>query len=749
MKRRICILLVVVFMGCIILSEPAFPEDDIVSLPEVVVEEKFEEEDFVGPLFTETNTKTKIMDKAINSLGPTYKMSVPRAINLIPSVNQQSVDPAGLADISNYHESFRFRGIEPTGGGNPSTPVNVEEVPISGRPGGGANIYDLENFESISIYKGGIPADKGFGLTNIGGKIDMEVKRPAREFSFNLKQAFGSYGFRRSFMRLDSGRLPSNTAGTLSYSNTASDKWKGEGGANRNNAMLGLTQKVGDGLKIEAFSIYNKTKVNTYRPLSYQQASSLSQNYDVDYNNDPSDYFYYGYNKNKFEDYNIFANIEYAFDTHSSIKVKPFYWEDDGFYQETITMKNGNDRIRKWDIDHDISGLLAQYSLKMKSLAIDVGYFCLTQEKPGPPTSWKLYKVSSGSLVFDKWQVLSNSSHHRQQTPFVSGKYAIGPFHFEAGLKYLQYSMPAITTYDTAGIPDVSYKSALKMATSIEADASARSKDFNEVLPNAGLSYVLNDSLSCYFSYGRNYGMSVALYPFFISQKSAFYKKGITLQDLWDKQELEIADNFDFGFRYITDKLYIVPTIYYARHQNKTATYYDASLDATFPASIFDADAYGFELEAGAVPLENLSLYASFSYNRFYFTQDINNQAGAVIPVKGNQVPDAPEFMAKGIVSYSIMRFTFSPVIRYTSSRYGDILQEQEVDDAVVFDFDIGYSTALPSLLVKKLDVSLTFNNILDKEYISIINTSDYRTLGSTYQSGAPFTVYASASVTF
>jgi len=243
--------------------------------------------------------------------------------------------------------------------------------------------------------------------------------------------------------------------------------------------------------------------------------------------------------------------------------------------------------------------------------------------------------------------------------------------------------------------------------------------------------------------------MSVALYPFFISQKSAFYKKGITLQDLWDKQELEIADNFDFGFRYITDKLYIVPTIYYARHQNKTATYYDASLDATFPASIFDADAYGFELEAGAVPLENLSLYASFSYNRFYFTQDINNQAGAVIPVKGNQVPDAPEFMAKGIVSYSIMGFTFSPVIRYTSSRYGDILQEQEVDDAVVFDFDIGYSTALPSLLVKKLDVSLTFNNILDKEYISIINTSDYRTLGSTYQSGAPFTVYASASVTF
>ncbi|WP_242637338.1 TonB-dependent receptor [Desulfobacter hydrogenophilus] len=50
---------------------------------------------------------------------------------------------------------------------------------------------------------------------------------------------------------------------------------------------------------------------------------------------------------------------------------------------------------------------------------------------------------------------------------------------------------------------------------------------------------------------------------------------------------------------------------------------------------------------------------------------------------------------------------------------------------------------------IKNLDFSLTVNNIFDKEYISIINTTDYKTLGSTYQTGAPFTVYASVSVTF
>ena len=722
---------------------------DTVILPEIVVKDQFEEEDFVGPLFTETNTKTKITEKGIGALGPTAMMSVAKAINLIPSVHQQSVDPLGLGDISNYHEAFRFRGIEPTGGGNPSTPVNMENVPMSARPGGGAYIYDMENFGSISIYKGGIPADKGFGLTNIGGKIDMAIKRPEEDFGVNLKQTLGSHNARRTHVRLDSGALPSRTAGFLSYSNSAADKWKGEGHAERENAMLGLRQKIGDRLNIEAFSTYSKAEVNPYRPLNFQRAASLGENANFDFTDDPSDYFYYGYNKNRFEDYNLLANIEYAVTDNSTIKTKPFYWNDEGYYQETITLKNGENRIRRWDIDHDLGGLQAEYALKIKTLDLGVGFFYLEQERPGPPTSWKLYTVSDGRLVFDKWQILSDSSRHRQQTPYVSGKYAMGPLRLEAGVKYLNYSMPEMTTYNTQGIPDVSYASALGMATTIETSASAQSKDFHEVLPNAGLSYVLTDTLSCYFSYGRNYGMSVALYPFFVSQKSAFLSKGITLQDLWDNQELEIADNFDFGFRYITDKLYVVPTIYYARHRNKTATYYDASLDATFPAAIFDACAYGVELEAGAMPLQNLSLYASFSYNRFYFSQDISNKAGETISVEGNQVPDAPEFLVKGMASYRLGDFTFSPVVRYASSRYGDILQEEKIDGAVVFDFDVTYSRAFPETWMKKIDISLSFINLFDEEYISIINTADYQTLGSSYHSGAPFTMYASASLAF
>ena len=752
-KRVVLILAVVVAIPVACFSEEDQSEEKeeiIYQLPQTVVTGTFEKQDFIGPLFTETTTKTKVTEKGINALGPSSTMSVQKAISLIPSVNQQSVDPSGLADISNYHESFRFRGVEATGGGNPSTPVNVEGVPVSGRPGGGVTIYDMENFDTISIYKGGLPADQGFGLTNIGGKIDMEVKSPLDELGFKLKQVLGSQDFSRTFLRLDTGKFSTQTKGFISYSNAFGDKWKGEGDSERENAMIGLSQKIGSQLKIEAFSIYNNSDVNTYRTMSYTQARSLNDNYDFDFTNDKNDYFYYGYNQADFEDYNVFGKVEYRFDDNSKLLFKPFYWNDQGSYIETITMKNGNNRIREWDIDHDMSGFLSQYSTRIQSVDLTMGLFHLEQERPGPPTSWKLYKVSSGELVFDKWQALSDSSKHRQNTPFISGEYAKGRFTLQGGVKYLRYTMPSITTYDTTGIGDVSYETAITTATSIDGDACADSKDFDKLLPNLGINYKINEELSSYVSYGRNYGMSVSLYPYFISQKQAFYAKGITLQDLWDQQELEIVDNFDIGLRYITDKLYVVPTLYYARHKNKAATYYDSSLGVSYPCTNAEADAYGFELEAGALVSKNLSLYGSFSYNRFYFTQDIYNSDGSVNAVDGDQVPDAPEFLCKAIASYRLGKFVLSPIVKYTSKRYGDIEHDEKIDGAVIFDFDLTYKAgAIPKMKIKNLDFSLTVNNIFDKEYISIINTTDYKTLGSTYQTGAPFTIYASACVTF
>lgn len=732
------------FLYLIIIFPSAFSEEVKINLPETQIDSTFEEQDFVGPLFTETNTGIKVTEKGIAAHGPSAAMSPHKAIGLMPSVNQQSIDPSGIADISNYHESFRFRGVEPTGGGNPGTPVNVENVPLSGRPGGGMYIYDMENFKNISIYKGGIPADQAFGLTNIGGKIDMEIKSPKEIFGVDLKQDFGSDSYKRTFLRMDTGMLGSGTGAFLSFSDAGGDKWKGEGDSDRINAMLGLSQIINDRFRISGYTIYNNADVNTYRSLSYAQLSSSDDFYDFDYTIDRADYYYYGYNNSDFENLSVLLDMEYRLSEKSAFAVKPYYWHEKGDFFETITIQSGANRIRNWVIDHDMNGVLARYSLDIDNVKLNMGYFYLKQERPGPPTGMKLYQVTEAGLQFDRWQILSAPTKHTQNQPFISGKYTAGNLTLEGGVKYLDYTMPEIISYITTGIGDVTYKSALGIAGAVEANASAREKDFSELLPHIGASLILNDSLSSYLSYGRNYGLSVQLYPYFISQKQSFYNSGITLQDLWERQELEIVDNIDLGLRYITEKLYIVPTVYYAEHKNKLAVYYDDTLNIYFPANSAKAGAYGFELEAGAVPMEKLSVYGSFSYNRFSFSQDLRNSTGGVVPVDGKQVPDAPKFMCKGIVSYEIGDFTLSTIMKYTGSRYGDILHNEKIGSSTIFNLEVNYSREIHTPGIKSLDVSLNLNNIFDREYISIINTTDYQTLGSTYMAGAPFTAYVS-----
>jgi iron complex outermembrane receptor protein len=609
------------------------------------------------------------------------------------------------------------------------------------------NIYDMENFESISIYKGGVQADHAFGLTNIGGKIDMDIKNPKEAFGINLKQTLGSDSFTRSFFRVDTGLTSTGTGGFISFSVAGGDKWRGQGESDRTNAMIGFSQKIGERVKMDGYAIYNNADLNTYRSLNYSQASNLSDFYKFDYTGNSSDYYYYGYNKSDFEDLSLLLDMEYIINDVSKITLKPYYWQDKGDFYETITTQSGANRIRNRTIDHDMYGVLAQYSIDMQDVDLNMGYFYLNQEKPGTPSAMKLYTVTDGGLLFDRWQILSAPTNHIQNQPFVSGEYISGNMVFEGGIKYLDYTMPEIITYMTTGIGDVSYKRALGMVSLVEQNASAGEEEFTEFLPNFGASYIINDELSSYFSYGRNYGLSVLLYTYFISQKQSFYNAGITLQDLWSRQELEIADNFDAGLRYITDKLYIVPTIYYARHKNKLAVYYDDTLNADSPSTNAKAEAYGFELEAGAMPVDHLSLYGSFSYNRLYFTQDLRNSSGGIVPVDGEQVPDAPEVMFKGIASYMVGDFTFSTIMRYTGSRYGDIVHSQKIDSSTIFDFEVGYSKEVKRFGMKKLDLSITLNNIFDKEYISIINTTDYQTLGSTYMTGAPLTAYVSLSI--
>jgi len=439
----------------------------------------------------------------------------------------------------------------------------------------------------------------------------------------------------------------------------------------------------------------------------------------------------------------VMANLEIKTGEQSKFNIKPYYWTDKGYYLETVTLPNGQNRIREWDIDHSLKGILTEYTTKYNGIDLDLGYLYHTQERPGPPTSWKLYTVVNGKLVFSNWSLLSNSSSYELNIPFIDAKYRFGDYQLDGGLKYVNLAMPSIITYSTTGIGDVTAAEALAMNPGINSAASAlNTQTFSDLFPNVTLTRVISENTSVHASYGENYVTHVDIYPYYISQASSFASKGITFQQLWNNQKMEISQNFEFGMKTKGSNWSIAPTLYYAMHHGKQAVLFDPVLNATYPTTNANADAYGFEMEAEYQPTEKLKCYGSFSWNRFYFTQNVNSDAtGSIIKVKGEQVPDAPEFMGKGMISYKTGDITISPIIRYTSVRYGDVMHNEKIDGATLFDLDITWSRKM--LGFKNVDCSLSFINIFNKAYVSMISTSDYKTLQTSYQPGAPFTAMA------
>lgn len=686
----------------------------------------------------------RVTGEETETLNPS-QMSVYKAVNLIPSLNQQSVDPYGLADIVNYHESFRFRGVEATAGGNPSTTVNVEGLPVTGRPGGGTTIYDLENFSDIDIYTGVMPAYAGLGMSDVGGKINMNIRRPEDKFGLQLKQSIGSHNFSRTYLRVDSGEFAENTKGFLSFSTSSADKWKGEGDAERKNFMAGVTTQFSENVRLETFLTWSKGDIYTYKPFTYQQIGNLDEAYDTDYGTDASTTSYYGWNRNEFEDWMFMANLEIRTGKESKISIRPYYWSDKGYYLETISTNKGQ-RVRRWDIDHDLKGVLAEYTTRIENVNLDLGYLFHTQKRPGPPSSWKNYTVTpSGKLQFSGWSILSNDSSHQLHTPFINAVWLTGDYQLEAGLKYVIYSLPEIITYKTTGIGDISHDEALGLDPAIDSEASAPfTKSFNRLFPNLTLTRFLGDNTSIHTSYGENYVTHVDIYPYYISQRDKFANK-TTFAELWDKRQMEISRNMELGMRLSGSNWSIEPTVYYSRHENKQAVLLDPGINAYYPMNKADAEGYGIEFEAEYKPFDNLKCYTSLSWNRFYFTRDIYTEGGRILEIKGDQIPDAPEFLAKAIVSWKTGDFTVSPVMRYTSTRYGDVLHNEKVDGSMLFDLDLTWSKA--ALGFRQVDCSLSFLNIFDEQYISLISTSDYKTLNTSYQPGAPFSVVATIAL--
>lgn len=687
--------------------------------------------------------------KSIATLSSHANMNPYQVIAFSPSVNFNPVDTVGSNEPS-FHDPIRIRGKSQSG---PGGVYMINGMPLSSNPGGGKHMLDMENTASIDLHKGYLPVDKNLGFSSLIGKVDLNVLKPKKETGAILSQSFGSDNFKRTFLRFDTGQIGDFSA-FGSFSMLSNDKYKGEGDLERLNGMVGLSYQPNERFEANLYAIRNSDEHHNYGSLSYAEIEDLDTYFDKDFKTtkptSANDVDYYDFNKQDFLTTNVFADVRYKLTDEDSFTFKPYYKQDEGEIYFSNFAKKG---VINWQMDHDLSGAVAAYEHRFsEKIKAKAGYWYHRQLPPGPPTDRRMYGVdANGELFFKKYASLAEVEDHVLQSPFVELSGEVENFIYSAGLQYQNFKLSSIRNYLTDSNTSLDYDTAIATST-YDSWGSVEAKTFKTLLPSLYLAYQFDDMSALYLDYSRTYGFDVNLYPTYTSNYAKFKGKGITLQQLWNELELETSDNIDLGYKTTIGAVTLHPSLFVSFVNNKQANIYDSDLDVNYPANLGDAFGYGAEFSAYGVVTEELEFMMGLSYNRYYFDQDFATSATTTSDIKGNQLPDAPKFMAKGALSYYLDNWAFTPSVRYTSSRYGDVENKQKVDGYTIVDMDISYKVQ-NFLGSKNMLLRLTVTNLTDEKYISTITTPDNvlaaSTTSSTYQTGAPRMVFFSVNMKY
>ena len=682
-------------------------------------------------------TGSEITRKGLDAQGTKATVSIYEAINILPGISVGSIDPYGLAA---EQKNIRLRGVRgflgamtvagiPNWGGNPIGPREY--------------IYDTENFESIAVYKGAVPADLGTGVGARGGAIELRPRWPEKEFGVYLSQGIGKDNYTRSFIRIDSGSLPQIGTGlSVSYSYTDAEKWKGPGDLGpRNNVNVMFRQPIPTGDEIKFWFNSNDLKQDLYRPLTFDETESLSRFYKKDYNKNLTgerleDINYYKYNRGDYFNQDFLAEIPVTFSDTFRLTLKPYYADEDTEILGGSGAQGGIITKRQRDIER--YGLITQFDSHFSWATASLGYWyessdmIIRQQNFDPVTfdfrGYGMYMDSDDDGVV--------------HSPYLKLAGSVGKFDWQAGLKYFYYKDPASQGY-VAFPPDFTLVKA--------PDLFREEKTYDEFLPTLGVAYRLTDIVEFNASYGRNQIRPYAYVPLvniYNQNRARFQAAGITLDDMFSGYDMEISDNFEVGARFRFNRFEVIPTIFYSKQKNLLTTVYDPRVDLSYAQNVGEATGYGFEVETNFLINEYLNVFLNPSYTILEYDDDLTFQ-GAVLDTEGKQVVDTPEWIVKAGMIFTWRDFEVIPMVRYMSKRYGDAEHKEKIDDYVVADLKMGYTFNNVSV-IDKLRLSLELTNLFDEQYVSVINAMDDARSGNTsYLVGAPFTAMMTVSFDF
>ncbi len=682
-----------------------------------------------------TKAKEKVEKKLINKLN-VGGANVYQALELLPSVNFQTQDPYGLSG-----GEVTIRGFN-----NSQIGVTIDGMPLN--DSGNFAIYpneyaDMENIEAETITRGGTGKTSPL-YSDLGGRIALRTIPPRDKFGLELEQIFGSFGFEKTFTRIDSGSLPlMNSRFFISLSHAQADKWKGPGQSPkyRDHVAFGWVANL-DRLHVDFYMDENNQLNYYYRGLNYQQAQNLSAYKDFDYNgsltgNPAMDQYYYKFQYNPYQNYEFRGNISFDATKNLYFELKPYYWRGRGYGSSAYY--NPKQNAINQSISYNYTkrpGFIAQAVFHQHPFKVTLGYWYENADLENFNKNLKLSNFQNGSYIaslnyygyIDKVYTITN-------TPYMV--FDLNNFHkfdFELGLKYAQIRRNYIEYNTYANLPDLPdddiYNYPLQSIPSQSYD-----RTYRKLLPTINISYRISRYLAPYFNYAKNFQIP--------GSYQGSPPPGTTAQEVINNLSPEQADSYDVGINISIGNFLIKPDIYYVDYKDKIEYFAEPNNpNITYPQNVGKVHAYGGEVFVAGNIMKDLTLIASGSYNKATF-QNGYYSGSQFLNVAGNQLPNTPKYMAKLGLDYKIYGFDIFPYAIYESSRYGDSTNTQEIPSYVVFNLNISRDV---HIFQRKVSLFLNAYNLTNKTYIGYIGTGD---TSGTYYVAPPFTLSLGARAYF
>ena len=291
------------------------------------------------------------------------------------------------------------------------------------------------------------------------------------------------------------------------------------------------------------------------------------------------------------------------------------------------------------------------------------------------------------------------------------------PF-FKRKLNQFCYQRDTFNAYCTTqmpmGIPGTNDGNGLQLVTfpvsSVNGSAANRygqprrfEREYDKLLPNAGVSFDLTDDLSVYASYAQTLSAP-------------------RTDDLYDRVLVdpgpETATAVDAGVRYQTPVFSISGAVFMNRFKNRIERVFDEPAGIAFSANVGDVHLWGIDGEIGWKPLSTLGFYASASYIHSEIQDDIRGTGlGQVLLTKGKSLYETPEFQFGGRVNWEPVEFLrLGAQVKHVGDRWSNLVNTEKFPGYTLVDADV--RLLLDTWGLERTYIQLNMLNLFDERFL-------------------------------